>query len=137
MTDCLVGLVTVPLFVNDRAENFSFILKEAGAHAVKVEGPMYELTEALTERGIPVAITAGANASIVAEHTVMMMLATYKRLPLVDRNLRQGNWMKTPSRAFSFQMKGKTVGIVGLGNIGKEVARRARASTPPPGASLP
>jgi phosphoglycerate dehydrogenase-like enzyme len=83
--------------------------------------------KAAAERGIPVAITAGANATMVAEHTVMLMLATYKRLPLVDRNLRQGNWMKSVSRTFSYQLRGKTVGIVGLGNIGKEVAKRVRA----------
>jgi phosphoglycerate dehydrogenase-like enzyme len=83
--------------------------------------------KAAAERGIPVAITAGSNATIVAEHTVMLMLATYKRLPLVDRNLRQGNWMKSTSRTFSYQLRGKTVGVVGLGNIGKEVARRVRA----------
>jgi D-3-phosphoglycerate dehydrogenase len=83
--------------------------------------------KAAAERGIPVAITAGSNATIVAEHTVMLMLATYKRLPLVDRNLRQGNWMKSTSRTFSYQLRGKTVGVVGLGNIGKEVAKRVRA----------
>jgi phosphoglycerate dehydrogenase-like enzyme len=83
--------------------------------------------KAAAERGIPVAITAGANATIVAEHTLLLMLAVYKRLPLVDRNLRQGNWMKSVSRTFSYQLRGKTVGIVGLGNIGKEVAKRVRA----------
>lgn len=83
--------------------------------------------KAAAERGIPVAITAGANATIVAEHTIMLMIATYKRLPLVDRNLRQGNWMKDASRTFSYQLRGKTVGIVGLGNVGKEVAKRVRA----------
>jgi len=83
--------------------------------------------KAASERGIPVAITAGSNATVVAEHTVMLMLATYKRLTYVDRNLRQGRWLKSESRAFSYQLRGKTVGIIGLGNIGKEVAKRVRA----------
>ncbi len=82
---------------------------------------------AAMERGIPVAIMAGANSIPVAEHTLLLMLAVYKRLPQLDRNLREGRYLKTEMRRFCYQLNGKTVGIVGLGNIGKEVARRVRA----------
>jgi phosphoglycerate dehydrogenase-like enzyme len=54
----------------------------------------------------------------------MMMLAVCKRLPYVDAELRQGRWHAHDLRAESRQMHGMTVGILGLGRIGKEVARR-------------
>lgn len=76
--------------------------------------------------GIPVAITAGANASPVAEHAVMLMLAVLRRLSLADRSMRQGRWLHSELRPQSFQLRHKTVGIVGLGNIGKMVARKLK-----------
>jgi D-3-phosphoglycerate dehydrogenase len=83
--------------------------------------------KAAADRGIPVAITAGANAITVAEHAIMLMLAVYRRLSYADRTVRQGLWLRSEIRNFCYQMNGKTVGIAGLGNIGKEVAKRARA----------
>ncbi len=82
--------------------------------------------KAVAARGVPLAITAGSNATVVAEHTIMLMLAALKRLAHVDHNLRQGRWLKSVSRTFSYQMRGKTVGIVGFGNIGKEVTKRLK-----------
>lgn len=79
------------------------------------------------ERGIPVAIAAGANATPVAEHAIMLMLAVYRKLPYVDRSIRLGRWSKYEIRAVTYQLSGKTVGLVGLGHIGREVARRVRA----------
>lgn len=76
--------------------------------------------------GIPVTITAGANASPVAEHAVMLMLAVLRRLSLADRGLREGRWLHSEIRPQSLQLRHKTVGIVGLGNIGKMVARKLR-----------
>ena len=83
--------------------------------------------KAAAARGIPVGITAGANATPVAEHAIALMLAVYRRLPYVDRKLRQGIWLKSEYRSFSYQLNGKTVGIIGLGNIGRKVARRVQA----------
>ena len=48
---------------------------------------------------VPVAITAGANAGAVSEHTVMLMLATYRWLALLDRKLREGVWIRPQIRA--------------------------------------
>lgn len=76
--------------------------------------------------GIGVTITAGANASPVAEHAVMMMLAVLRRLALADRAMRDGRWIHSELRMQCFQLRGKTVGIVGLGNIGRMVARKLR-----------
>jgi D-3-phosphoglycerate dehydrogenase len=73
---------------------------------------------------VPVAITFGANAGAVSEHTLMLMLATYRRLSLADRRLREGVWMRPQIRAQAYQLSGKTVGILGFGNVGRMVAHR-------------
>ncbi|MEJ0019600.1 MAG: 2-hydroxyacid dehydrogenase [Acetobacteraceae bacterium] len=73
---------------------------------------------------LPVAITAGANAGAVSEHTVMLMLATYRHLALSDRKLRQGQWIRPQIRGMAYQLSGKTVGILGFGNVGRMVAHR-------------
>lgn len=74
--------------------------------------------------GIPVAITAGGNASVVAEHTVMLMLAVYRRLSLVDRALREGRWLFADMRERCFSLKAKRVGLIGFGHIGRMVAAK-------------
>jgi len=71
--------------------------------------------------GIPVAITAGSNALAVAEQVVLLMLAVYRRLPYVDKNLRQGKWLKNKMRAEARFLSGKTVGLLGFGHIAKKV----------------
>jgi phosphoglycerate dehydrogenase-like enzyme len=73
---------------------------------------------------IPVAITSGANAGAVSEHTVMLMLATYRCLALADRKMRDGEWIRPQVRGKAYQLSGKTVGILGFGNVGRMVAHR-------------
>ncbi len=73
---------------------------------------------------VPVAITFGANAGAVSEHTLMLMLATYRRLALADRKLRDGVWLRSQLRAQAYQLSGKTVGLLGFGNVGRMVAHR-------------
>lgn len=80
--------------------------------------------EALVERGIPLAIAPGGTGEGVSEHTIMMILAAYKRLTFVDAEIRRGVWHAHDMRTESRQLYGKTVGILGLGRIGREVARR-------------
>jgi phosphoglycerate dehydrogenase-like enzyme len=80
-------------------------------------------TAALRERQIALAIAPGGTSIGVAEHTLMLMLAVGKRLSFVDAELRQGRWHANDLRAESHQLTGATVGIVGLGRIGKELAR--------------
>jgi phosphoglycerate dehydrogenase-like enzyme len=75
------------------------------------------------EMGIPVANNGGTNAIDAAEHTLMLMLAVYRRLPEMDRNVRGDRWRAIDSGATTYTIDGKTVGIVGLGNIGQRVAR--------------
>jgi len=80
--------------------------------------------------GIPLAITAGSNASPVAELAIALMLAVYRRLPYVNRAVREGKWPKPEMRETCFQITGKTVGIVGFGNIGRMLARKLRGFEP-------
>ena len=79
---------------------------------------------ALRRLGIPLAIAAGSNAAPVAELAIALMLAVYRRLPYVNSALRQGRWPTPELRETCFQISGKTVGLVGFGNIGRMLARR-------------
>lgn len=86
--------------------------------------------EAAAERGIPVANvgTSGAEAANVAEHAFLLMLACAKRLPEGHEALRGGRWANQDlMRAGLTELHGKTLGIVGLGQIGREVAKRGAA----------
>ncbi len=76
--------------------------------------------------GIPLSIAAGSNASPVAELAIALMLAVYRRLPYVNRVVREGGWPTSAMRETCFQITGKTVGLVGFGNIGRMLARRLR-----------
>lgn len=89
----------------------------------------YDLS-ALRDAGIPLAITAGGNAVAVAELTLALMLAACRHLILLDRTTRAGKFLKTELRMTSFELHQKTIGIIGLGNIGKRVAKRVLAFEP-------
>lgn len=78
-------------------------------------------------RGIGLARLPGNNAPAVAEHAVLLMLAVYRHLADCDRRVRAGDWFKEEPRATHRELRGKLVGIVGLGHIGREVARRVNA----------
>jgi D-3-phosphoglycerate dehydrogenase len=78
---------------------------------------------AATEHGIPVAITGAANATAVSEFTLALMLALCRTLPGADASMRRGEWARD---AFvGCELEGRTLGIIGLGNIGARVARHA------------
>jgi D-3-phosphoglycerate dehydrogenase len=79
--------------------------------------------DALRERGIPVYVNAGVNSRSVAEHTVMLILAVLRRLPLVDSSVKKGEWRKHELGIQCHDLAEKTVGLVGLGAIGLHVAR--------------
>jgi lactate dehydrogenase-like 2-hydroxyacid dehydrogenase len=83
--------------------------------------------KAADELGIMVANTPGVNASAVAELTIGMILCLYRKLNFLDRETKSGKWLMWEYRPFMFEMKGKTHGIIGMGSIGKEVARLSRA----------
>jgi len=81
--------------------------------------------EAATRQGIAVMNTPGANAVAVAEQTLAMMLAMARHLCRADALMHVGKWEKKSLQGT--ELRGKTLGIIGLGRIGLEVARRARA----------
>jgi D-3-phosphoglycerate dehydrogenase / 2-oxoglutarate reductase len=81
--------------------------------------------DAATRQGIAVMNTPGANAVAVAEHTLGMMLAMARHLCRADALMHAGKWEKKSLQGS--ELRGKTLGIAGLGRIGMEVARRARA----------
>ncbi|MDP6363277.1 MAG: phosphoglycerate dehydrogenase [Candidatus Poseidoniia archaeon] len=78
---------------------------------------------AATERGIAVMNTPESGAVTTAEHTLAMIMALARRIPLGDRLLREGDWAKP--RLVGIELRGKTLGVVGLGRIGRVVADRA------------
>jgi phosphoglycerate dehydrogenase-like enzyme len=81
-------------------------------------------TDALMKRQIRLAVTPQGTSEGVAEHALMMMLATGRRLAFCDSELRQGRWHSNTFRSTARQLFGATVGIVGLGRIGKQLAKR-------------
>ena len=78
-------------------------------------------------RGIAVANNHGSNAISVAEHTVLMMLGISRRAPEMHTRVVTGNWAGNDHGMNSYSLSGKTLGLVGLGNIGTLVAERAQA----------
>jgi phosphoglycerate dehydrogenase-like enzyme len=80
------------------------------------------------EARIPVCSNGGANSVAVAEHTIMLILAVYRKLAAFHQNVAAGRWHQgIPRTVDVYELEGKTVGLVGLGNIGQQVARRLLA----------
>ena len=82
--------------------------------------------EAAAEKGVPVYITAGANSIPVAELAMGLMFAVNRKIPYVDATMREGKWVKSKMRAQCQMIHGKTIGLLGIGNIAKEVAKMLR-----------
>ena len=95
------------------------VIGRAGAGVDNVD------VEAATRRGVVVMNTPGGNAVSACELTLAMMLSLARRLPQASQRVKAGEW---PRREFlGTELQGKTLGIIGLGRIGSEVARRALA----------
>jgi len=80
--------------------------------------------EAATAKGVVVMNTPGGNAISVAEHTLALMFALARLVPQANESTKAGKWEK--KKFMGTELNGKTLGIIGLGNIGMQVARRAR-----------
>jgi D-3-phosphoglycerate dehydrogenase len=78
---------------------------------------------AATRAGIVVMNTPGGNTVSTAEHTVSLLMALARHIPSADSSTRQGKWER--NKFVGTQLAGKTLGIIGLGRVGREVARRA------------
>lgn len=80
---------------------------------------------AASARGIVVMNAPGANSVSVAEHAMALMLALARAVPAADATMKRGVWDK--KRLTGAELRGKTLGVIGLGRIGQEVATRARS----------
>ena len=109
------GRLPIDKPVLDAAKNLKMIQRTG------VGTEMLDLDE-IRRRGIPVYVNAGVNARSVAEHTVMLILAALKRLPQINKQTHEGVWKKQQVGVTCNELYGKTVGLVGMGNIGRLVA---------------
>lgn len=78
--------------------------------------------QAAGEKGIPVAITYGINATPVAEMTMALTLAVYRNVVPMTAGIQEGKWEREVYAKTSYTINGKTVGVIGIGNIGRKVA---------------
>ena len=111
----VVGLIPATSEIINQAVKLKAILK----HGVGVENIDMP---AATSRGIPVVNAPGTNANAVAELVIGIMFSLARRIPMVHREVVSGGWL----RHIGSEIAGKTLGIVGLGNIGKSLALKAR-----------
>ena len=82
--------------------------------------------DAIREKGLPLYVNQGVNAESVAEHALLLILASLRRLPEIDRNTKNGIWKKQEQGVRTAELKGKTVGIVGMGHIARILAELLR-----------
>lgn len=78
--------------------------------------------EAIKRHNIPVYVNRGVNARSVAEHTITLMLCCLKNIPKIDKQVKGGIWKKQLTGVTCHELFGKTVGLVGMGAIGRQVA---------------
>ncbi|MDI6718532.1 MAG: phosphoglycerate dehydrogenase [Methanomicrobiales archaeon] len=95
------------------------IIGRAGAGVDNID------VEAATRRGIPVVNAPEGNTLAATEHTMAMMLALARNIPQANASLKQRQWKR--SKFMGIELNEKTLGIVGLGRIGREIAQRANA----------
>ncbi len=81
--------------------------------------------DAATEKGVIVLNAPGGNTTSAAEHTIAMMLALSRNIPQAHASLKKGKW--TRSKFIGIEIQDKTLGIIGLGRVGAEVAKKAHA----------
>lgn len=81
--------------------------------------------KAAEKRGVAVLNTPEALGEAVAELTIGLMISLARRIPLADQGMKEGKWIK--KELMGWQLQGKTLGVVGLGNVGERVARIAKA----------
>ena len=82
--------------------------------------------ELMKELGILCANNGGANSWAVSDHAVLLMLSLYRKLVVLDRSTRTGLWNQPIDGTNTFELANKKVGILGIGRIGKQVARRVQ-----------
>ena len=81
---------------------------------------------AIKSRNIPLYVNQGVKSQSVAEHTLLLMLACLRKLPKIHKNIANGIWKKQEQGVQTFELAGKTVGLLGMGNIAKAVVNLLR-----------
>jgi len=114
------GFVRIPKTVLKKANR----LRVIGVHGVGVDH--IDIDFAL-KKGIKIIRTPEALTDTVAEFTVALILSLLRKIPTADTAVRGGHWDKKFSSLVGVDLKGKTVGIIGLGRIGSAVAKRLKA----------
>jgi phosphoglycerate dehydrogenase-like enzyme len=117
------------LVVADHAVTADHLALAPKIRMIQHQGVGYERIDlaACRARGVPLALAPEGTSVGVAEHTILLILASFKRLVKAATGASSGRWMMWELRQGSFELAGKTLGLVGLGRIGREVAKRALA----------
>lgn len=106
------GRLKISKEVLDRAKRLQMIQRSGvGLDALDLD--------AIKGHRIPLYVNQGVNAESVAEHTLLLMLSCLRKLPTINQNTKNGIWKKQEQGVQTTELKGKTVGIVGMGNIAK------------------
>jgi len=113
------GFVKISRKVLEKAEN----LRVIGVHGVGVDHIDVDFAK---KRGVQIVQTPTALTDAVAEFTIGLMLSLLRKIPMADEAVRNAEWNKKYSNLVGVDLKGKTVGIVGLGRIGTAVAKRLK-----------
>src|SRR5215469_11961043 len=122
LADCDALLVRSAVKVTQEVLASAPRLKVIGRAGVGVDNVDLK---AATATGVLVMNTPGGNAVSVAEHTLGLMLAMARSIPQASASTKSGKWEK--KKFLGTELRGKTLGVMGLGSIGREVVRRARA----------
>jgi len=121
--DCLVGF-------GDGTMDDAFYKSAAKLKLVQLLSAGYDRCdiEAARRAGVPICNNGGANSTAVSEHAILLMLAVCRRIVWQHSNVAAGRWRgNNVDDVKLYELKGRTLGIVGLGSIGKKTARLAKA----------
>ena len=136
-SDLIQAVADADVIIGDYANNVAMDadVMRAARRCVLIQQPstgyQHIDADAAAREGIPVANTAGANTFAVAEHTIMLILACLKKLLLANEKTKRAEWAQDEMPLYGvFELWGKTLGIIGMGRIGREVARRAKPFGP-------
>src|SRR5450756_498954 len=121
LADCEALLVRSAVNVNAEVLAKAPKLRVIGRAGVGVDNVDLK---AATAAGVLVMNTPGGNSVSVAEHTLALMLAMARSIPQASASTKAGKWEK--KKFMGNELRGKTLGFVGLGSIGREVVRRAK-----------
>ena len=121
LADCDALLVRSAVKVTKAVLEKAPMLKVIGRAGVGVDNVDLE---AATAAGVLVMNTPGGNAVSVAEHTLALMLSMARSIPQASASTKSGKWEK--KQFLGNELRGKTLGVVGLGSIGREVVKRAK-----------